>query len=262
MTAGQFSKLAVATTFVALLGASASAAPAAPTPFQLVFNGYHVVADFPSPTGLSHVGPFTTDYAACPSGFGQNTAETDQGVATRLFTCDGSGATFTALVWPQLAEHGGGGSWRIISGTGALTDLRGEGTFSSVLTSGDPNDFITIHFQSTWAGSIDLDAVPPALAVTKASVVKSKSPAHAYRLSLALALTDNGGGPVKYRLAIVDPRTSIPLASRAGTTSAGSLRRSFVLKPSRKSRALRLRLDASDAVGNQATLKKMIRLRK
>jgi hypothetical protein len=262
MTAGHFSKLLVVAAAVVLLGASASVAPAAPMSFQLVFYGHHVVADFPSPTGLSHEGPFTTNYPACPSGYGKNTAETDQGVATRLFMCDGSTATFTALVWPQLAEHGGTGFWQIISGTGSLTDLRGKGTFSSVLTSGDPNDFITIDFTSTWAGSIDLDAVPPTLAVTKERIVKAKRPAHAYKLSLALALTDNGGGPVTYRLTLVDPRTLNILASKSGSSSEGSISRKFVLRPSRKTRSLRLRLDATDAVGNQATLRKTIRLRR
>jgi hypothetical protein len=239
------------------------AAPAAPTSFQLVFDGHHVVATFPSPTGLSHVGTFTTNYPACPSGSGENIAETEQGVATRVFTCDRSGATFTALVWPQLNEHEGDGFWQIISGTGRLADLRGEGTFSSVLTSGDPNDFSTISFHSTWSGSIDLDPVAPTVTLAKARTVRVKRPAGAYQLSLALALADNDGGRVKYALTL----RSIPelwniLVYKVGSTRAGSIGLRFLLKPSRKTRALRLEVDASDTVGNQTTLKKTIPLKK
>jgi hypothetical protein len=215
----------------------------------------------------SHLAAFATlrpgtNYPTCPSGSGENTAENEQGVVTRLFTCDGSGATFTALVWPQLSEHEGDGFWRITSGTGPLADLRGEGTFSSVLTSGDPNDFITIDFRSTWTGNIDLDALPPALALTKDRTVRIKRPAVAYKLSLALSLADNGGGPVTYTLTLVDPRTLRILVSKTGTTSARSIGWTFVLKPSKRTRALRLEVDASDTVGNQATLKKIIAIKK
>jgi hypothetical protein len=96
---------------------------ATPTSFQLTFEGRHIVASFPTPTGLAHVGTFTTNYSPCPSGTGADIAQSDQ-VATRLFVCDGSGATFTATVVPHLSEHGGVGSWQIISGTGPLASPR------------------------------------------------------------------------------------------------------------------------------------------
>ena len=247
---------------VAAFAFSPLTAPAAPAPFQLVFDGHHVVATtFSSPTGLSHVGTFTTNYAPCPSGSAKDTAETDQGVATRLFTC-ASGATFSANVWPQLAEHGGTGSWQIISGTGPLADLRGEGSFSSVLTSGDPNNFITVAFRSTWTGNVDLDATPPTLALAKDSTVRAKRPAGTYKLSLALALADNGGGPVTYTLTLVDPTTLMTLVRKNGSTTAGSVGWTFVLRPSTRARAVRLEVDASDTVGNQSTLKQTIAFKK
>jgi len=51
------------------------------------------------------------------------------------------------------AEHGGTGTWQIVSGTGSLADLRGKGNFTSVRTGGDPNDPETITFRSTWTAS-------------------------------------------------------------------------------------------------------------
>jgi len=249
---------AVAFTLVWLSGPSA----AMPTSFQLVFDGHHVVATFPSPTGLSHVGTFTTNYQACASGTAENTAENAQGVATRLFTCDGSGATFTALVWPQLSEHGGSGSWQITSGTGSLADLRGQGEFSSVLVSGDPNDFASIDFRASWTGAVDLDATPPTVTLAKAMLTKLKRSIPTYKLTLGLGLTDNGGGPVSYTLTLVDPATLNTFVRKEGSTSAASVGGTFVLKVGTRTRALRLQVDASDQVGNRTTFKHALALRK
>jgi hypothetical protein len=143
-----------------------ASAPAVPSVFQLVFVGHDVVASYhPSPTGVAHVGTFTTNSPLCPSGSGQDIAETDSGVATRLFTCDGSAATFTATINPHVGELGGSGAWQIVSGTGPLADLRGQGSFSGVLTAGSPSDIpgnlLALAFRSSWTGVADLDATPP-----------------------------------------------------------------------------------------------------
>ena len=153
--------LAVLATAFALLPLGASAAPAS---FQLVFDGHHVAAQCPpacNAEGLVHVGTFTTNDARCLSGHGEDVAQSYEGrevVATRLFACDGSSATFTATVYPFIAEHGiGTGEWQIVSGTGPLADLRGKGSFSSVITSGDLDNSATMTFRSTWTGVVDLD---------------------------------------------------------------------------------------------------------
>jgi hypothetical protein len=250
---------------VALSAAAAAAAAGpgiAPTPFQLVFDGHHVVATFPSPAGLSHVGTFTTNDPLCPSGTGGNVAETDVGVATRVFTCDGSGATFTAKIWPQIEEHEGSGWWQIVSGTGPLADLRGKGTFSSVLVSGDLNDFITVVFRSTWTGTVALDATPPTLTLTKATATRLKRPAGMVKVSLALALGDSGGGPVSYTVTLVDPATLDALFRKSGSTSAGSIGWTPRVKPPARARVLRVEVDASDGAGNESTVKQAIPLRK
>jgi hypothetical protein len=239
---------------------------AAPSSFQLVFVGHDVVASYqPSPTGVAHVGTFTTNSSLCPSGSGQDIAETDAGLATRLFTCDGSAATFTATINPHIGELGTSGSWRIISGTGPLADLRGQGTFSSVLTAGSPSDIpgnlLALAFRSTWAGVVDLDAAPPSLSLTKATAVKLKRPKRTYRLTVAIGLSDSGGGPVLYTLTVIDPANLVTVARKTGTTNASSLVWTFVIGQSTQTRTLRLQADASDQVGNQVQLKHTIALK-
>jgi hypothetical protein len=257
--------IALMATGLPLLGFTSSA-PAVPSSFQLVFVGHDVVASYqPSPTGVAHVGTFTTNSTLCPSGSGEDIAETAAGVATRLFACDGSGATFTATINPHVGELGGAGSWLIFAGTGTLADLRGQGTFSSVLTAGSPSDIpgnlLALAFRSTWAGVVDVDATPPSLALTKAVAVKLKRPRGAYRVSVALDLSDSGGGPVAYTLTVVDPANLETVARKSGTDTAPSITWTFVTKRSRSPRALRLQVDVSDQVGNRAQLRQMIVLR-
>lgn len=233
-------------------------ADAAQTSFQLVFDGHHVLATFPTPTGLSHEGPFTSTSSLCPSGYAHDIAQTDQ-VATRLFTCDGSDGTFTATISPHLAEHGGAGSWQIIAGTGELADLRGKGSFSSVLTSGNPNDFLSISFRSTWQGTIDLDATPPTVAITRQTVHKLARPRGTYVMQLALSLNDNSTAAVSYTLTLIDPRT-LNVFERNGGQASGTIARTFRLRPAPATRRLRLTVTATDQVGNTTTLTRTIRL--
>jgi len=247
-------------------GALARGSDAAPAPFRLVFVGHTILAGYPSPSGAAHVGTFTTSSALCPSGSGQDIAETELGVGTRLFTCDGSGATFTATINPHIGEYTGAGSWQITAGTGALADLRGEGSFSSVLTSGDtsdiPGNLLALAFVSTWEGMVALDAAPPAITVSKDAATQLKRPAGTYRLRLAFSLSDAGGGTVSYTLTIVDPATLDTLVRKTGSTSGAAIAASFSVKPAARGRSLRLEIDASDQVGNAATLKRTIALKR
>jgi len=237
----------------------AAGAAAAPQTFGLVFNGSHLPAPFPTPTGLIHVGPFTTTSPLCASGYGKDIAQTDQ-VATRLFTCDGSGATFTALVSPHLAEHGGTGTWQIVDGTGALADLRGKGTWQSVRLSGTDADQASINFRSTWTGIVDLDATPPAISLLRATKKKLARPAHTYVVRLRLAVRDASGNPVSYTVALNDTvKPFTTLAVRGGTTAGGAIAPVFRVRA--KGRALRLEVDATDDVGNAASFAAKIRLR-
>jgi hypothetical protein len=236
----------VAVAFALLIGASTGAE--ASSPFQLVFDGHHVVASFPTPTGLAHVGTFTTNSPLCPSGHAEDVAQTDQ-VATRRFTCEGTGSTFTATVSPHLAEHGGVGVWKIVSGTGPLEDLRGKGSFSSVLISGDPNDFQSVVFRSTWSGMVGLDTVPPTVALARETT-------RAGRVTLVFSVADAESNPVSYSVVVVDARLST-LVRRFGSASSGRVTVSFRAKPRQR---IRLDVEASDAVGNATSFEKALRV--
>ena len=60
------------------------------------------------------------------------------------------------------SEHGGSGSWRIVKGTGRYATLRGLGTYTGTLVSGDP-DFASVVFRTNWQGIVDFDADPPTI---------------------------------------------------------------------------------------------------
>jgi hypothetical protein len=231
------------------------AGTAAPSSFQLVFDGKHNAQ-------LLHEGTFTSSSSLCSSGTAADVSIDEQTLtATRRFSCD-AGGDFTAKVGPLDAEHGGSGTWQIVAGSGALADLRGKGTFTSVRLSGDPNDPATITFRSTWTGVADLDATPPAVAVRHWSAKKLKRPRGAYKVKLALSLTDSGGGPVSYELDLVDPKKpSHSFAFKLGKTATGSVTRTVRIKVGKRTRRVRLKLTATDAVGNESAFAKTFRLR-
>jgi hypothetical protein len=246
----------------AVAASAAIALPAAGTSknaaaeFQLVFDGKHA----PS---LLHEGPFTTSAAFCRSGYAVDTGvDPATESALRKFTCVGSSAAFIARVGRLPAEHGGSGTWQITEGTGALADLRGKGTWTSVRMSGNPLDPATITFRSTWMGTADLDAAPPTVSASKRSVQKLRRPKGTYRLRLVLSLGDKPGNSVSYSLAVIDPRRPFDwLATKSGATRSGSASITLRVHPSRRTKVLRIKVDASDPVGNTTSFATTIRLR-
>jgi len=238
---------------IALFGAGGAGADV-PASFQLVFDGKHNAA-------FLHEGTFTASGSWCPSGSAADVSvdgATD--TAVRQFNCPGGG-TFTATVTPLPAEHGGTGTWQIVSGSGPLAELRGKGTFTSTRLSGSSDNPATITFRSTWQGAAAFDVVPPAVGVTKWSARKLKRPAGAYDVRLVLSLTDTDG-PVSFVLQVVDPRK--PLNSfvyKLGKTATGTATSAFRIKVPKKTRIVEIKIDASDAVGNESALAQKIRLK-
>lgn len=237
-------------------GTSKDRTHAATAEFQLVFDGKHT----PS---LLHEGPFTTSASFCPSGYAIDTGvDSSTETALRTFTCAGSAGAFTARVGRLPAEHGGSGTWQIVEGTGPLADLRGKGTWTSVRLSGNVTDPASITFRSTWKGAADLDASPPTIALAKRSAQKLRRPKGAYRLRLVLSLNDAAGNAVSYTLAVIDPHRPFDwLATKSGTTSSGTASLSLRIRPTKRTRILRLKIDASDAVGNATAFATTLRLR-
>lgn len=239
---------------------SVGGAIAAPSSFQLVFDGKHSAASFDTPSGLQHEGPFTTSSPFCPSGTAKDVASLGADVATRVFTCT-SGGQFTARVGPLLSEHGGSGTWQIVDGTGAVANLRGMGTWRSVRSSSD--DFFDpakITFRTTWDGVAAMDAVPPAISLVRASVQKLNKPAGTYSVNLRLSIADGQGDTVSYTISLADARKSMGLASKSGRASTRTVALALRVKPAKGVRALRLKVDATDAVGNAASFVRSIRI--
>jgi hypothetical protein len=236
-----------------LVGARGAGA-AEPSSLHLVFDGKHNAA-------LLHEGTFTTSSSWCAAGTAADTDIDDATLtATRLFRCT-AGGTFTAKVTPLSAEHGGIGSWQIVAGSGTLVDLRGKGTFTSTRLSGGA-DPATITFRSTWDGPADFDATPPLVALTKSSVRKLKRPKNAYDIRLTVSLTDAGGGPVSFVLQLADPgHPATTFAYKVGKTASGSVTKAIRIKVPKKTRRIRVGLEASDQLGNTSTFAKVISLR-
>jgi hypothetical protein len=242
----------LAAAIAALIGLGGADA-AGPPAFQLVFDGRHNAQ-------LQHEGTFTANASWCPSGsVTELSVDSTTDTATRRFACSG-GSDFTATVRPLPAEHGGGGTWRIVGGSGPLANLRGKGTFTSTLVSGRTDDPATIAFRSTWTGVADFDADPPVISVASAAVHRLKRPAGAYTVRLVVTLADSGGS-VSYVLQLVDPkRPTKAFVYRVGQ-AAGTLTSTVRITVPAAMRAVRLQLDAADPVGNASTLSRTIRLR-
>lgn len=230
-----------------------AAANGAPATFHLVFEGHHNAS-------LTHEGSFTSSLASCGSGLAADVSvDSATDTALRRFTCPG-GNEFTATVSPLPAEHGGNGVWRIVSGTGALASLRGRGTFSSTRLEGRSDDPATITFRSTWEGVADFDTVPPAIAVTKVTILKLKKPKGAY--NLRVVVTFPGDDAVSYVLQVVDPRKPLnALVYKIGQTTSGSFASAARIRPAKSTRMLEIEVEADDAVGNDANASKTVRLR-
>jgi hypothetical protein len=250
-----------AVTLAASTALFAAGAAAAPSGFDLVFEGAHTPATFDSPNGLQHEGPFRSSASFCLSGYAVDVQITGD-TALRKFTCSNSGGDFTARITPLPAEHGGSGTWQIVEGTGPLASLRGKGTWTSVLVDGTPSDPASVTFHSTWQGVTDFDTAGPTIAVSKSSARKLRRPKGSYQLRLALSLRDGPGNLVTYRITVIDTRKTLaPLATKTGETSSGTVSASFRIRPTKSTRTLRLKIEATDPVGNDSALAKTLRLR-
>ena len=240
---------------LAAIGLSLAGRGSAPAQMHLVFDGRHNAS-------FLHQGTFVNSASWCPSGTAvDESVDASTDTAVRRFSCLGGGE-FTAKIQPLPAEHGGSGSWQIVGGTGALADLRGKGTFTSVRLSGSSDDPASITFRSTWDGVAGFDATPPAVAVASASARVINRAQRVYRLRLSLSVTDAESDAIAYVLQVADPRKpSATLVYKVGKTAPGTVTATFRIKAPKGAKVLRITLDATDAVGNQASIAKVTALK-
>jgi hypothetical protein len=252
---------------VAFFASGATAVSGAPRSFEVVFDGRHVPATIPSASGLMHLGTFTASPPFCRSGTVADLEFHGSSAVTRSYTCgDGSG-TMTMRSTTPAAEHEteGGGSWRILGGTGDYAALRGKGTWASARLAGDPADWSTVVFRSALTGIADLDDVAPRIVISRASATKLRRPAGTYLVRIGFSAGDDVEANVVSYVAELDaelPGTTRLLASRAGTTASAPVTLAFRIRPPKGVRSVRIRIVASDPLDNQRTVVRRLTLRR
>ena len=93
-------------------------------------------------------------------------------------------------------------------------------------------------------------------------VTKLPRPAGAYSLDVTIALRDEAeGSPVSYVLRVTPTTSARELASSSGTVQAGTASTTLRVRYYNPlKRAVLLRLNASDEVGNESSLDRVLRL--
>jgi hypothetical protein len=240
----------------------AGGAGAAPRQFSLTFTGNHV-ADASFPAGLHHEGRFTASAPFCSAGSAVDTRHVQDPPlwVERTHTCDdGSGSIIVSMPNVTGEHDGGSGSWQTIRGTGKYENLRGSGTYIGQRLSGDPADFLSITYRTTWKGLVDFDAAPPALTVT-ATAIKLKLPKRTYSRRVALAIRNEDPGALVTYLLIVQARSQyVSGGSRQGSTTAGRATFALRITPPRAARAVQISVRAADRIGNESTTTRSVRL--
>lgn len=267
MQAGKRRQLAPSAAFagvvlaIAAIAVVARGAEAAPTQFSLTLDGSHV-PDPSFPAGLRHEGPFTASAPFCPKGKAADTKDVSDVppvglVVLRAFTCDDGTGSFTALL-PATGEHSGGGTWRIVDGSGKYATLRGMGRYSSTRLSGDPGDFLSITFRSTWTGTVDFDVDPPSIRLN-AGATELRRPAGSYALRVGLTVPNEAAGAtLAYSVEVAAGGAT--LGERVGTTTSGKATLALRIKPARRTRRVKVSVDVSDPVGNKSSSARTVTL--
>lgn len=243
--------------WIGVSAAAALATTATPSSVALIFDGAHTPGV--GPTNLRHEGSFTASSPLCPSGHGADSEFVYPMATLREYTCkDGSGS-FTALVDPIIAEHGGPGVWKIIGGTGRYRKLRGRGTFESELVNGSLADEANVTFRSTWVGVADFDDVAPTIRATRASATKLRRPKGVYLLRIAFSTRDDlVGNAVEYLLLPTSGSLRLPFSE--GRTTSGDVSVALKIRPTGRLRQLLLEIRVTDPVGNQRRVVRSVKL--
>jgi hypothetical protein len=244
----------------AVIALAAVRATAAPTPFLLTFEGAHFV-DFTLSGGLRHDGRFTASAPFCSAGRAADVRHLDTGGllnVLRMHTCDDGSGSFTAFMPNVRGEHGGTGVWQIVEGTGAYATLRGVGTYTGTLTSGNPDAFETIAYRTEWRGVVDFDASPPTIESFAGTVRKLRQRVRTYVLRIGLAARD-ASLPISYTVDFRAGRTLLDL--KRASTATGRATMTVRIRPPRTARSVRILLTASDVLGNEISTSRAFRLR-
>jgi hypothetical protein len=226
-----------------------------PRPFALVFDG----ATEPSlgQGNPRRSGAFSAISPVCSFGIAADLGYVYPLGVLREHTCDDGSGSFTALLDPLVAEHGGVGHWRILGGTGRYAGLRGRGSFSGEFVSGSPSNEETIGFRTTWRGLVAFDAAKPVITDVRVTVRVLRHPT--YRLHVSFRTRDDvAGNPVEYRVLPTSGSYALPFAE--GTTLAQRVSTSLVIQARRPDLPIVVEIRAADPLGNERRLVRAVPL--
>jgi hypothetical protein len=247
---------ALALGLLGLFGAGAAtvlatpAASEAASSFELTLDVRNTWKDY---APVSSQGTFTSRAPFCATGTFVN-------VRANVFTCDDGTGSLTVL-WRDT-------TFQILDGSGSYAGLRGRGSVRTEFLGGEGDESSGYsRYRATFEGMVDRDAVAPSIDISKVTVTKLRRPAGAYSIKVALALHDNvEGNPVSYMLRVTATgasrlRGGTELARTFGIAETGAVSHVLrVLPLSTKAKSIRLVLTASDPVGNESSLKRIVRL--
>jgi hypothetical protein len=175
----------------------------------------------------------------------------------RRFSCsDGSGSVTvrTWLIEMDEAAASESGVWRIVAGNGAYASLRGKGAYARVLLEGDGG---STSARETWAGDAAVDAAAPTVAISGISAARASTPGWSV-VRIAFSTSDRDRrSPVDF---LVSASNRYLLAARSGTTATGTAVVALRVRAGRGGRTIRLKLEASDRVGNTTTIVRRLQL--
>ena len=175
----------------------------------------------------------------------------------RRFTCsDGSGSV-TARMWLMGMDEGARfeeGVWRIVAGTGVYTTLRGMGAYTRALVDGEGG----ATAREVWAGDADFDAVAPRVGISAISVGRAVARDGSHVVLVALTAKDGEhGSGVDF---IVSARNRFLLAAKSGRIVSGAAAVALRVRPGTGGRTIRLKVEATDRVGNATTVVRTLTL--
>jgi hypothetical protein len=234
----------------------AGGASAGPTPVTLTFDGKHV-ANSSLPDGLRHEGIFTAAPPFCAHGTAVDVEDLEGAPLSvmRKYTCDDGSGTFTAFLPAVAAEHGGNGTWKIVAGTERYATLRGQGTYTGHLVSGNRDDFPSVVYQTTWQGVVDFDAVAPSM-TANARAKKLRRPARTYAVPTVIDAHEPG---FTYSVDIRAGKRY--LALKTGTSSSTAVTVTPRIQAPRGTRTISVLVTVTDAVGNASSTTLVVRLK-
>jgi hypothetical protein len=232
--------------------------------FALAFGGTRsaVSSDAAFSFGTRTEGPFDASAPMCASGYAvdlEYRVRANWITGLRRFACSDGSGSITARTWVLGMDEASGdeeGIWKIVEGSGRYETLRGIGTYVAG-RSGARNS--TGAMFERWEGVADYDASPPLVAISTLRVAKPRKPNGAYVVRVGFLAGDYPErSPVDF---LVTANSRFLLGAKEGTTTSGKASVSLRLRPVTGGRTIKLRIVASDRVGNYRTLERTIELR-